>query len=131
MRKIIEGVREFQATVFREQRELFEALSRKPQNPLAMFITCSDSRINPNLITQTEPGDLFLLRNAGNIIPPSGAGNGGEGATIEYAVGVLGVQHIIVCGHSQCGAMQALLRPNAVDDLPAVAEWFRHAEATR
>ena len=112
MDKILDGVRRFRDTVFAEQRSLFERLARK-QDPQALFITCSDSRINPNLITSTEPGDLFILRNAGNIIPPYGAANGGEGATIEYAIAVLGVRHIIVCGHSHCGAMQALLTPAA------------------
>src|SRR4051812_16859495 len=88
MEKIFEGVRRFRDTVFAEQRLLFERLARK-QDPQALFITCSDSRINPNLITQTEPGELFILRNAGNIVPPHGAAAGGEGATIEYAVSVL------------------------------------------
>src|SRR5690242_14947088 len=110
MRKVIEGVQTFQATVFRQQRELFEVLATKQQSPLALFITCSDSRINPNLITTTEPGELFILRNAGNILPPWGASKGGEGATVEYAVRVLGLRHVIVCGHYHCGAMQSLLR---------------------
>jgi carbonic anhydrase len=131
MRKIVQGVRQFQNTVFRDQRELFEALSQKQQNPIALFITCSDSRVHPNLITSTEPGDLFLVRNAGNIIPPYGAANGGEGATIEYAVNVLKVRNIILCGHYHCGAMSALLRLDKLDDLPAVRAWFSHAEATR
>src|SRR5262245_65111216 len=123
MRKIIEGVRSFQKSVFNDQRDLFEALGRKQQNPLALFITCSDSRINPNLITTTEPGDLFILRNAGNIVPPHGAANGGEGATIEYAVAVLGLRNIIVCGHYGCGAMASLLRVEQLGDFPAVRSW--------
>jgi carbonic anhydrase len=131
MRKIIEGVRRFQSAVFPEQRELFEALGRKQQNPVALFVTCSDSRINPNLMTQTEPGDLFLLRNAGNIIPAHGAANGGEGATIEYAVGVLKVRNVIVCGHYGCGAMHYLMRQERMGELPSVRGWFSHAEATR
>jgi len=131
MEKILQGVRRFQETVFREQRERFEALGRKPQSPLALFITCSDSRVNPNLITSTEPGDLYLLRNAGNIIPPYGAAGGGEGATVEYAVSVLGLRHVIVCGHYRCGAMHHQLRGTQADDLPAVRAWFAHAEATR
>src|SRR3954447_19131713 len=131
MRKIVQGVRQFQNTVFPEQRELFEALARKPQNPLALFITCADSRINPNLITGTEPGDLFILRNAGNFIPPSGAANGGEGGTVEYDVSVLGLRNIIICGHYHCGAMESLLRIDRLNDLPAVRAWFSHAEATR
>lgn len=131
MRKIVQGIRHFQTCVFRQQRELFEMLARKQQNPLALFITCADSRIHPNLITSTEPGELFLLRNAGNIVPPHGAANGGEGATIEYAVSVLKVRNLIVCGHYGCGAMAAMLRPESAAHLPAVQAWFSHAEATR
>jgi carbonic anhydrase len=132
MRKIIDGVRQFQSTVFREQRERFEALACKPQKPLALFITCSDSRINPNLITQTEPGDLFLIRNAGNIVPSYGAGVGGEAATVEYAVSVLKMPNIIVCGHYGCGAMRYLMRmDDSGNDLPSVREWCSQAESTR
>src|SRR5262245_2470371 len=133
MQKIIQGVRRFQETIFRDQRELFEALGQKPQTPVALFITCSDSRINPNLITSTEPGDMFLIRNAGNIIPPYGAANGGEGATIEYAVSVLNLRNIIICGHYHCGAMTSLMRLEQLGNLnlPAVRAWFAHAEATR
>jgi len=131
MHKIVEGARKFKSTVYLEQRELFEELGRKPQSPQALFITCSDSRINPNLITSTEPGDMFLLRNAGNIIPPYGAARGGEGATVEYAVNVLKLRNIIVCGHYHCGAMTSLMRLEQLGDLPAVRAWFGHAEATR
>src|SRR5947208_16582436 len=130
MQKLVEGIHHFQANIFRSQRELFERLAHG-QQPDALFITCSDSRINPNLITHTEPGDLFILRNAGNIIPPYGAANGGEGATIEYAVAGLGVQDIIICGHSHCGAMKGLLAPEGLQDLPVFAAWLSHAEATR
>lgn len=131
MRKIVQGIRHFQTCVFQQQREFFEMLARKKQNPLALFITCADSRVHPNLITSTEPGELFLLRNAGNIVPPHGAANGGEGATIEYAVSVLEVRNLIVCGHYGCGAIGALLRPETAAHLPAVQAWFSHAEATR
>ncbi len=97
---------------------------------MALFITCSDSRIDPNLLTQTEPGELFILRNAGNIVPAYGSHIGGEAATIEYAVCALNVKDIIVCGHSHCGAMGALLHPEQTDELPAVRQWLTHAEAT-
>jgi len=130
MQKLIQGLHDFQANIFSSQRELFERLAHG-QSPDALFITCSDSRINPNLITQTEPGELFILRNAGNIIPPHGAANGGEGATIEYAVAALGVRDIIVCGHSHCGAMNGLLNLDSLGELPAVRQWLSHAEATR
>jgi carbonic anhydrase len=83
------------------------------------------------MITTTDPGELFLIRNAGNIIPPYSAASHGEGATIEYAISVLHISNIIVCGHSQCGAMEALLRKDSVKDLPAVAQWFSYAEGTR
>jgi carbonic anhydrase len=131
MQKLIAGLHQFQATAFSSQRELFERLAHHGQSPEALFITCSDSRINPNLITQTQPGELFILRNAGNIVPPHGAANGGEGATIEYAVDALGVKDIIVCGHSHCGAMHGLLHPEGLANLPTVAAWLSHAEATR
>jgi carbonic anhydrase len=130
MQKLVSGIHQFQSTVFATQKRLFARLKRG-QHPVALFITCSDSRIDPNLLTQTDPGELFILRNAGNIIPPYGASQGGEAATIEYAVAVLKVQDVIVCGHSLCGAMQALLNPDAVKDLPAVRSWLTHAEATR
>lgn len=130
MLKLIKGLHHFQSEIFLSHKELFERLAHG-QNPDALFITCADSRINPNLITQTNPGDLFILRNAGNIIPPYGAANGGEGATIEFAVAALGVKDIIVCGHSHCGAMKGLLHPEQLHDLPSVSAWLSHAEATR
>jgi carbonic anhydrase len=131
MQKLIDGIRRFQSEIFRVQRERFEYLASKQQQPIALFITCSDSRVDPNLLTQTEPGELFIMRNAGNIVPPYGAASGGEGATIEYAVEVLGIKNVIVCGHSHCGAMNALLNNTKLKDLPAVAGWISHAEGTR
>src|SRR5689334_15809030 len=130
MKKLLDGIHRFQSGVFGAQKELFTRLS-KGQDPDALFITCSDSRINPNLITQTQPGDLFILRNAGNIIPPFGAANGGEGATIEFAIAGLGVKDIIVCGHSLCGAVKGLLNLESIKKLPSVVSWLSHAEATR
>jgi carbonic anhydrase len=132
MQKLVKGVHQFRANIFSPQRELFERLALN-QEPDALFITCSDSRIGPNLLTQTGPGELFILRNAGNIIPTAGALYGGEAATIEYAVTALGVRDVIVCGHTGCGAMQALLADQAkiAEDMPAVASWLKHAEATR
>lgn len=131
MNKLIDGIHRFQAGAFGAHQELFENLTRKGQNPDALFVTCSDSRINPNLITQTGPGDLFILRNAGNIIPPYGAAPNGEAATIEYAVEVLGIREIVVCGHTHCGAMKAVLDPGSLDELPAVKNWLVHADCTR
>lgn len=130
MQKLIQGIHQFQQKTFLPLQGLFEQLA-KSQNPETLFITCSDSRIDPNLLTQAKPGDLFILRNAGNIVPPHGAGNGGEAATIELAVTALGVKDIIICGHSHCGAMQGLLKPEQVASLPAVSSWLSHAELTR
>src|SRR5262245_17324077 len=130
MHKLIQGIHQFQANVFRPQRELFERLA-DGQRPEVLFITCSDSRINPNLITQTDPGDLFILRNAGNLVPPYGATNGGEAATIEFAVVGLGVRDLILCGHSDCGAMKGLHHPETLQGMPTMAAWLAHAEATR
>jgi carbonic anhydrase len=130
MEKLIHGIHRFQRQEFRPLKGLFEKLGQG-QNPETLFITCSDSRIDPNLLTHSKPGDLFILRNAGNIVPAHGAQSGGEAATIEFAVGALGVKDIIICGHSNCGAMTGLLDPKAVESLPAVASWLKHAETTR
>ena len=130
VQQLVAGVHRFRHEVFREQRELFARLAGG-QEPQTLFITCSDSRIDPNLITHTDPGDLFVLRNAGNLIPSYGSAGGGEVATIEFAVTGLGVRDIVVCGHSHCGAMKGLLHPEYLTEMPAVAEFLRHAEATR
>ena len=130
MQKLVAGIDRFQKGVFDQKRELFEGLAAG-QQPLALFITCSDSRIDPNLLTQTEPGELFILRNAGNIVPPYGAVNGGESATIEYAVSVLGVKNIVICGHSHCGAMAGLLDQASTKELPEVRSWLKYADAAR
>jgi carbonic anhydrase len=126
MTRIIQGVLNFQRRIFGQQRSLFSRLG-KGQRPLALFITCSDSRISPNLLTQTDPGELFILRNAGNLVPPSGSGPNGEEATVEYAVTHLRVRDIILCGHSKCGAMHGLLEPQALQSMPRVADWLVHA----
>lgn len=129
MQKLVEGIHQFQQDSFRPMQGLFEELARG-QNPDTLFITCSDSRVVPNLVTQTNPGDLFILRNAGNLVPPHGTGDGGEAATIEFAVAGLGVRDIIICGHSHCGAMEGLLHPDTLEGLPSMAAWLRHAEPT-
>ena len=129
MQKLVDGVHRFQQDVFSSHEQFFKRLV-DGQKPLALFITCSDSRIDPTMITQTEPGELFILRNAGNVVPTYGTASDGEAATIEYAVAVLGVQDVIVCGHSHCGAMGALLQPQQMANLPAMRNWLSHAEAT-
>lgn len=129
MQKLVQGIHHFQSNIFRPQREWFERLA-DGQHPLALFITCSDSRINPNLITQTEPGELFVVRNAGNIIPPHHPAPGGEEAAVEFAVTELGIKDIIVCGHTRCGAMSGLLSADRLTNLPAVRHWLGHAQST-
>lgn len=130
MQRLIEGLHQFQSQVFGAQRELFERLA-KGQAPETLFITCADSRIDPCLLTQSAPGELFILRNAGNLVPPYGAVRGGEAATIEFAIAGLGVKDVIVCGHSHCGAMKGLLDPPPATAFPALREWLSHAETTR
>jgi carbonic anhydrase len=129
MQKLVAGIHQFQQDSFRPLQGLFEQLSHG-QKPETLFITCSDSRIVPNLLTQSNPGDLFIVRNAGNIVPPHSSISGGEAATIEFAVAGLGVRDIIVCGHSHCGAMKGLLHPELLADLPAMASWLSHAATT-
>jgi carbonic anhydrase len=129
MQNLVKGVHYFQNCGFQQRQLLFERLA-EGQNPEACFITCSDSRIDPNLITNSPPGGLFIVRNVGNLVPCYGTSNNGELAAVEYAVAALGVKHIIVCGHTTCGAMRALLDGNTAESLPAVKQWLRHAEST-
>ena len=128
--RYINGIKVFENDVFPAHADRFRELETG-QEPPVLLITCSDSRIVPAMLTQSGPGDLFVLRNAGNIVPPYGPANGGEAASIEYAVAVLNVAHIVICGHSRCGAMQALLEPDSVANLPAVCSWISHAHAAR
>jgi carbonic anhydrase len=131
VKKLIRGLDEFRKNYVQTHQELLEQLSHG-QKPRVLFITCSDSRVAPNLITNTDVGELFIIRNAGNIVPPFGAANGGEGGTIEYAITALGIEQVIVCGHSHCGAMKGLLKLNKLQaDMPLVYDWLKHAESTR
>jgi len=130
VKKIIEGLSKFQEEVFPHHQELFSELA-SGQRPEALLITCSDSRIDPTLLTQTKPGDLFIIRNAGNIVPAFGQAVGGVTATIEYAVMALGVKDIIICGHSNCGAMGGVLYPEKVAHMRSVAAWLRYGEPAR
>lgn len=130
MTRIIEGFMKYRDKVLPEKEALIRKLANG-QSPQALFITCSDSRLNPNLLTQTEPGDLFIIRNAGNIVPPPGGSPTGETATIEYAVKHLKVKDIFVCGHTHCGAMGGLMKPESLATLPLVKGWLSHAEELR
>jgi carbonic anhydrase len=130
LKHIVDGFLHFHHDVFPQQEELFKKLATA-QRPRAMFITCADSRIVPELITQSSPGDLFVTRNVGNVVPPYGQMNGGVSTALEYAILALGVQHVIVCGHSDCGAMRAVLNPDSLEKMPTVKAWLRHSEVAK
>jgi len=127
MKQLIEGHRRFLTEAFPTRRDQFHLLA-EGQAPETLFVTCADSRIVPDLILQTQPGDLFICRNAGNVIPRAGEPAGGVSATIEYAVQVLRVRHLIVCGHSDCGVIRALMNPERLEGLDSVKDWLQHVE---
>lgn len=127
---LIRGVTEFSHHVFPENEALFSSLATN-QAPHTLFITCADSRVVPEMITQTHPGELFVCRNIGNIVPGYGEMLGGVSAVVEYAVLGLGVQLIVVCGHTDCGAMKGLRDGTASLNMPTVEAWLRNAEAAR
>ena len=130
MERLLEGFEHFRRTVFPEQRELFKKLATG-QSPHTLFITCADSRVMPEMIFSALPGEIFVYRNIGNIVPPYAQHVSGVVAAIEYAVKVLKVRHIVICGHSDCGAMKALQKPELVKDMPSVAAWMKHADVAR
>lgn len=130
MPKLVDGVHAFQAQYFASHRELFARLAEAGQKPETLFITCSDSRVVPNLITSAAPGELFIIRNIGNIVPEVDLA-GGTAASIEYAVEVLEVANIVVCGHTHCGAVRAILAPQSVEHLPRVKRWLAQGERLR
>ena len=128
MQKLIAGHKRFHAEVFPRRRNEFHLLS-EGQQPAWLFITCSDSRIVPDMVLDTDPGDLFITRNAGNVIPVTSHDVDGCTATIEYAIEVLKVKHAILCGHSDCGAMKAALAQSGLEKLPKAERWLHHVEA--
>ncbi len=128
MQHLLDGYARFRAEVFPKRASLFQDLAEH-QKPSTLFITCADSRVVPDMILQTNPGDLFICRNAGNIIPPYGETHGGVSATIEYAVRSVGVSNIILCGHSNCGAMKAVLSGKKHDTMPTVDSWLHHSHS--
>ena len=125
--KLLSGIEKFQTLVYPSMKREFRELE-SGQSPETLFITCSDSRIDPNLVTQTNPGELFVIRNAGNIVPKPGTGELSVEATIQYAVEVLKVSQIVVCGHSHCGAVTGLLNLDSLETLPAVKQWVKISE---
>lgn len=130
MKQIVQGVLRFQEHVYPTQHELFHALAKK-QEPKVLLFTCVDSRVDPALLTQSQPGSLFVSRNIGNIVPPHGTPDGSVASILEYAIGVLHIEHIVICGHSDCGAMKGLLDPKLGRNLPAVTAWLHYAERAR
>jgi carbonic anhydrase len=128
MDRLIDGHKRFLKEVFPGRRDQFHLLAES-QAPEWLFITCSDSRIVPDMILGTGPGDLFITRNAGNVVPVTGTDVDGVTATIEYAVEVLKVKHAILCGHSDCGAMKAALDRKNLQNLPKAGRWLHHVEA--
>ena len=130
MQRLIEGVHRFQKDEFGNYRKLFRKLSQEGQNPHTLFITCSDSRVLAELITQSKPGDLFVVKNVGNIVPPDGVtgDTNSTAAAIEFAVDTLKVSDIVICGHSQCGAITQLLDKNPVSaSTPHLRDWLKLA----
>lgn len=130
MKEIIEGVHRFRTQIFPQKRALFRSLANG-QRPSALMISCADSRVDMSLVTQCEPGHLFFFRNAGNIVPPYGQVMGAASATIEYAMVALQIPNIIVCGHSDCGAMKGLLAEGVAETMPVVAQWLKYADVPR
>lgn len=131
MKALLAGVRRFRHEIYPQHSEMYQEAVRTPQRPHTLFITCADSRIDPEHITQSGPGDIFVARNVGNLVPAYGQMMGGITAVIEYAVTALAVNHVVICGHTDCGAMKALLDPQQTERLPSVRSWLRNAEAAR
>src|SRR5262245_28408271 len=133
MQRLLEGVHRFRQDEFGKYQAMFRRLSRRGQKPHTLFITCADSRVLAELITQSNPGDLFVIKNVGNIVPP--AQSGGEfnstAAGIEFAVEILGVSDIVVCGHSQCGAIHALMSDQCQTNLKYLHNWVQLADPVR
>ena len=124
-----QGVHRFHHDIFQENRERYETAAREPQKPHTLVITCADSRIDPGALTQSGPGDIFVTRNIGNLVPAYGEMLGGVSAVIEYSVMHLQVSQIVICGHSDCGAMKGLLNRNSLETMPTVDRWLNNADA--
>lgn len=129
MQDFLERAARYPSSILPAQQALYERLANHGQSPKALMISCADSRVVPELITRADPGELFVCRNAGNIVPPFSQANGGVSSAVEYAVMALGVRDIVVCGHSDCGAMKAFRYPEKLEQMPNVAAWLRHAHA--
>jgi carbonic anhydrase len=123
------GIRRFRTQIYPVQAETYMKAASEPQQPATLIVACADSRMDPGVITQTGPGELFVMRNIGNLVPAYGEMLGGVSAVVEYAVAALKVKHVVVCGHTDCGAMKALLAPETMASMPTVRKWMRNAQA--
>jgi carbonic anhydrase len=129
LEKLKDGTRQFRANVYREHADTYQRAASEPQRPHTLFVTCADSRVDVETITSSTPGEVFTTRNIGNIVPAYGEMLGGVSAVIEYAISELKVQHVVICGHSDCGAMKALLNPGSTDSMPTVKLWLNNSRA--
>lgn len=129
LEKLKEGARRFQVEVHAKRADEYRRVAETPQSPHTLVIGCADSRVDLGMITSSEPGELFVNRNVGNMVPPYNGVRGGVSAVIEYAVTALKVKHAVICGHSDCGAMKALLHPEQASSMPTVRRWLHHGQA--
>ncbi|MBB4665032.1 carbonic anhydrase [Conexibacter arvalis] len=130
MRDLLRGIHDFKRDGLKSRRGLMERLAVEGQRPQIALVSCSDSRVLPEMFTQAAPGDIFLVRNAGNIVPVGGNDSPGEAASLEFAVEVLGVRDIVVCGHTHCGAVDAILHPETIAGLPTLEKWLLSSQET-
>src|ERR1700754_4135965 len=130
MRNLLAGIHDFQREGFTSRRSLMERLAVDGQRPQSALVSCSDSPVPPEMFTQAAPGDIFLIRNAGNIVPATVGDAPGEAASLQFAVEVLGVRDVVVCGHTHCGAVDAILRPETIAGLPTLEKWLLASQET-
>lgn len=129
LQRLKAGVRHFRKNVYQTNAETYQQAASTPQRPHTLIVACADSRVDVETITNSGPGEVFITRNIGNMVPAYGEMLGGVSAVIEYAVSALKVQHVVICGHSDCGAMKALLHPEAVENMPTVKSWLTNGRA--
>ena len=129
LEQLKDGIRQFRREVYPAQAEMYRKAMSEPQRPRALIVTCADSRIHPDVLTQAVPGEIFVTRNIGNMVPTYGEMVGGVSAVLEFAVAALGVRHVAICGHTDCGAMKGLLEPESVERMPIVKTWLTNAHA--
>jgi carbonic anhydrase len=129
LEQLKDGIRKFRREIYPELAERYEQVMAEPQRPHALIITCADSRVHPDVLTQARPGEVFVTRNIGNMVPAYPEMIGGVSAVLEFAVAAMKVRHIAVCGHTECGAMKALLEPKSVEEMPTVKAWLSNAHA--